>query len=120
MKRKTTIALGASALFATAILTRCFADDAKPAAVTATTGVHTIELPKIDHEMPPGEGSQTLATGCIICHSNRYITMQPKFSKTTWTALVTKMRKTFGAPLNDQQAEDVVKYLVTIRGNGQP
>ena len=120
MKRKTTFVLGAAALFATAILTRCFADDAKPAAVTATSGVHSIELPKIDQPMPPGEGSQTLATGCIICHSNRYITMQPPLSKTAWTALVTKMRKTFGAPLNDQQADDAIKYLVSIRGNGQP
>ena len=96
---------------------RCFAADAP---VTATSGVHTIDLPKIDHEMPPGAGSQTLATGCIICHSNRYITMQPPLSRTAWTALVDKMRKTFGAPINDQQASDVVNYLVAIRGNGQP
>jgi cytochrome c1 len=120
MKRTLTIALGASTLLAAAALSRCFADDAKSAPVTPTTGVHTIELPKIDHQMPPGPGSQTLATGCIICHSNRYITMQPPLSRTAWTALVTKMRKTFGAPISDQQAAEVVNYLVSIRGNGQP
>jgi uncharacterized protein (DUF697 family) len=46
--------------------------------------------------------------------------MQPPLSRTAWTALVTKMRKTFGAPISDQQAAEVVNYLVSIRGNGQP
>jgi len=45
--------------------------------------------------------------------------MQPPLSKAAWTALVDKMRKTFGAPLNDQQAAEMVNYLVGIRGNGQ-
>jgi hypothetical protein len=119
MKMKNALTLGTSALLLAAIWARCLADDAKPAAVTPTTGVHTIELPKIEPEMPAGAGSQTLATGCIICHSNRYITMQPPLSKAAWTALVDKMRKTFGAPLNDQQAAEMVNYLVGIRGNGQ-
>jgi hypothetical protein len=107
----------AAPLLAATLVARSIAADAP---ITATTGIHTIDLPKIDHPMPAGPGSQTVATACIICHSNRYITMQPPLSKTAWAALVDKMRKTFGAPLNDQQAADAVNYLVSIRGNGQP
>lgn len=104
-------------LLAAAFVARSIAADAP---VTATTGIHTIDLPRLDPKLPPGPGSQTVATSCIICHSSRYITMQPSLSKTAWTNLVDKMRKTFGAPLNDQQAADAVNYLVSIRGNGQP
>jgi len=118
MKHKSKIILAASTLLGAAIWTTSFAEDA-PKPITPTTGIHTIDLPKLDHKMPEGPGSQTLATGCIICHSNRYITMQPPLSKTAWTALVEKMRKTFGAPVNDHQAVEVVNYLTTIRGNGQ-
>jgi len=42
--------------------------------------------------------------------------MQPPFSKEAWTASVDKMRKTFGAPITNEQAATIVDYLVTIRG----
>jgi cytochrome c5 len=79
-------------------------------------GVHEIALPAMQVEWPPGPGRDTVSATCVICHSTRYITMQPRFSRAAWMAEVDKMRKTFGAPLTDAQAVEVVNYLVAIRG----
>ena len=95
-----------------AVWQRALADDgAKP-----TSGVHEIKLPAMTPELPPGPGRETVSATCVICHTTRYITMQPRFSRVAWTAEVDKMRKTFGAPLTDAQAAEVVNYLVAIRG----
>jgi cytochrome c5 len=85
-------------------------------AATSAGGVHSITLPAMQPELPAGPGRDTVAATCVICHSTRYITMQPRFSRAAWTAEVDKMRKVFGAPLADAQAAQVVDYLVAIRG----
>ena len=81
-----------------------------------TGGVHEIQLLAMQVELPTGPGRETVAATCVICHSTRYITMQPRFSRAAWTAEVDKMRKTFGAPMTDAQAAEAVNYLVAIRG----
>jgi hypothetical protein len=43
--------------------------------------------------------------------------MQPGFSKEAWTASVDKMRKTFGAPITNEQVPVIVDYLVAVRGS---
>jgi hypothetical protein len=84
-----------------------------------TTGVRSITLPTIDTDLPPGPGKLTLVSACTFCHSPRYMTMQPNFSKKKWTEEVDKMKKVYGAPIQDEQVEPIVNYLVAIRGNGQ-
>jgi hypothetical protein len=84
--------------------------------VADTGGVRTITLPVMQPDLPDAPGRDAVTAACVICHSTRYITMQPRFSKTVWTAEVDKMRKTFGAPITDQQAAVIVDYLVAIRG----
>jgi mono/diheme cytochrome c family protein len=86
------------------------------AKAAAPGGVHEIKLPAMPVELPPGPGRETVSATCVICHSTRYITTQPRFSRAAWTAEVEKMRKTFGAPLTDAQAAEVVNYLVAVRG----
>jgi len=78
--------------------------------------VHEITLPAMQPDLPAGPGKETVAATCVICHSTRYITMQPAFTRAVWTAEVEKMRKTFGAPLTNDQAAQAVEYLVAIRG----
>lgn len=75
-----------------------------------------ITLPQVESKLPDAPGRQAVEQGCVICHSTRYITMQPAFSKEAWTASVDKMRKTFGAPIPNEQAATIVDYLVAIRG----
>jgi mono/diheme cytochrome c family protein len=90
---------------------------AKPKAV-APVAAKSIELPTIQSELPPGPGRDTVAVACILCHSPRYITTQPPFKRAVWVAEVDKMRKTYGAPVDDAQAAQIVDYLVAIRGAG--
>ena len=75
-----------------------------------------IKLPNVAPNLPPGKGLEAVNAACVICHSTRYITMQPALPKKTWAAEVDKMRKTFGAPVSDEQAALIVEYLVQIRG----
>jgi cytochrome c5 len=79
-------------------------------------GPKTIELPQVQPNLPDAPGKSAVESGCVVCHSTRYITMQPAFPRTVWIAEVDKMRKTFGAPITDEQAKTIVDYLVAIRG----
>jgi hypothetical protein len=76
----------------------------------------TIELPQVPPNLPDAPGKSAVEAGCVICHSTRYITMQPPFSRAVWAAEVDKMRKTYGAPITDEQAKPIVDYLVAVRG----
>jgi hypothetical protein len=66
--------------------------------------------------LPEAPGYKTFQNNCISCHSARYIQMQPNLSEKAWLGLVTKMQKSFGAPIPDSSVNDIVKYLVTIKG----
>jgi hypothetical protein len=91
----------------------------KPAAA-ADTGRHEITLPQMEPNLPPGPGREAVTAACVVCHSTRYITMQPTFTRAAWVAEVEKMRKVFGAPVTNEQAAQVVDYLVSIRGAAEP
>jgi len=83
----------------------------KPAANATFTDLNTITT-----ELPNAAGYEAFKMNCTNCHSARYVQMQPDFPEKTWTAIVTKMQKSFGAPLTDSAANEIVKYLVTIKG----
>ena len=84
-----------------------------------TTGVRSIVLPAIETELPPGPGRLTVMLTCTACHSQRYVMMQPNFPRKTWAAEVDKMKKVYGAPIQEEQVEPIVNYLVSVRGNGK-
>jgi hypothetical protein len=79
-------------------------------------GPKTIELPQVQPNLPDAPGKAAVESGCVVCHSTRYITMQPAFPREVWVAEVDKMRKTFGAPVTEEQAKSIVDYLFAIRG----
>src|SRR5467141_2152864 len=80
--------------------------------------VHTIALPHDEPLLPPGPGREEFVTACVVCHSPRYITLQPRFSRTTWLSEVKKMKDVYGAHISDEQALKITDYLVSI--NGKP
>jgi mono/diheme cytochrome c family protein len=80
--------------------------------------VHTIVLPHYEPVFPPGPGRDEFVTACVVCHSPRYITMQPRFSRTTWLSEVKKMKDVYGAHISDEQVQKITAYLVSI--NGKP
>lgn len=73
-------------------------------------------LNSIHTELPDAPGYEIFKTNCTSCHSARYIQMQPELPEKTWTAIVNKMQKSFGAPINDSSAKQIVQYLVAIKG----
>ena len=91
----------------------------RPTTAQPVGGEHAITLPSIQVDMPDGPGFKAFTERCVVCHSPQYVLNQPRFSKETWTNEVDKMKKTFGAPIADDQVEDIVNYLVSVRGNGK-
>lgn len=81
--------------------------------------VRSINLPDIKVDLKEGEGMSKAATYCNICHSTDYITMQPKFTRAQWTGTVTKMVKTFGAPIGQEDADKIINYLTVAYGTGK-
>jgi hypothetical protein len=64
-----------------------------------------------------GPGKDVVEGGCSTCHSLSYIPMNSRFmSPETWKAEVTKMRAAFGAPIDDDAANQIITYLVAHYG----
>lgn len=80
-------------------------------AIVSAEDIKTIALPDLKIELRGGEGVDKVKIHCNSCHSLDYITMQPAFSEGQWAAIVNKMRKVFGAPISDVDAELIIKYL---------
>jgi mono/diheme cytochrome c family protein len=80
--------------------------------------VHAIVMPHDEPLLPPGSGREEFVAACVVCHSPRYITMQPQFPRSTWLSEVNKMKDVYGAHISDEQALKITAYLVSI--NGKP
>ena len=64
-------------------------------------------------ELAAGEGKQETEAYCALCHSTRYITMQPPLPAATWESEVNKMNKTFGANIPEGVSQKILQYLQT-------
>lgn len=78
--------------------------------------VRDVQFPVDEGVFPHTKGYDKFAASCTICHSLRYIEMQPNFPKTTWAKLVHKMITTYSAPISDTDAAEIVEYLASIKG----
>jgi mono/diheme cytochrome c family protein len=67
--------------------------------------------PSFTPELAEGEGRQEVQSFCATCHSARYITMQPPLPGAAWEAEVTKMMKTYGAPIPEATSKKITAYL---------
>ncbi len=74
------------------------------------------DLNSVVTKLPEAGGYTTFKSNCISCHSARFIQMQPNLSEKTWLDIVTKMQKSFGAPVPDSSINTIVQYLVAIKG----
>jgi hypothetical protein len=107
----------ASALGGAVAIAGC-SSKSEPAPSAAASTVHTIVLPGDDVVMPEGPGKAKLESGCLACHTPRYVLDQPPFPRKTWEAEVAKMRTAYGAPVAEEDVAGIVDYLVAVRGNG--
>ena len=64
-------------------------------------------------ELAEGEGRAETESLCSLCHSTRYITMQPPMSAQAWAAEVNKMRNIYGASIPEATAQKIINYLGT-------
>ena len=74
------------------------------------------DLNNVPTDLPKKPGYKTFYSNCVVCHSPRYVQDQPDLPAKTWTAIVTKMQKNFGAPVSDSSAKVIIDYLVSIKG----
>jgi sulfite dehydrogenase (cytochrome) subunit B len=74
----------------------------------------TYALPDETAAFKPGPDLEAAQNNCTGCHSADYIETQPhamKSKKDFWQAEVTKMIKTYGAPIEDADVSKIVDYL---------
>jgi sulfite dehydrogenase (cytochrome) subunit B len=72
------------------------------------------ELPPETAAFGPGPNRETVMNNCTGCHSADYVHIQPrgpKFGEDFWRAEVTKMIKTYGAPVAESDIPKIVEYL---------
>ena len=62
--------------------------------------------------LKPGPGLDAVTASCSVCHTLNYIRMNSPFlTPDAWKAEVAKMRDAYGAPIDDETAATIVKYL---------
>ncbi len=67
--------------------------------------------------LKPGPDLDAVTTACSTCHTLNYIRMNSPFlTPDAWKAEVTKMQKAYGAPIDDDTAASIVKYLSATYG----
>jgi sulfite dehydrogenase (cytochrome) subunit B len=72
------------------------------------------KLPDETAKFMPAPGVEIVQNNCTACHSSDYVATQPravKSKKDFWQAEVTKMIKTYGAPIDEGDVGKIVDYL---------
>jgi mono/diheme cytochrome c family protein len=83
---------------------------------TTDTRTVTIVMPHDEPTFPGGPGRRQFLTSCVVCHSPRYISMQPHFAHAVWATEVHKMVTAYGAHVTPEDEAAIVTYIMTIRG----
>jgi len=83
---------------------------------TSKNPVEEITLPNYPEQTPPGPNQKIFEQHCLLCHTARYVTMQPHFSRTMWEKEVKKMVDVYGAPITAEEQQQIVEYLVAVKG----
>lgn len=89
-------------------------------ACPALAAPKSIELPEETARLKQSShpGYQVALQRCSICHSADYINLQsPTMNLKQWTAEVTKMQHTYGAPITNDEVKLIGEYLATTYGN---
>jgi hypothetical protein len=89
-------------------------------AADGIAGPADIRLPPETAQLRPSElaGFLVAAQKCAICHSADYINYQPPgMTLAQWTAEMTKMQHTYGAPIDDTEVKLLGIYLAATYGD---
>ena len=91
-----------------------------PKPKAAANPVHSIVLPQLTPAIADGPNKEIYQRNCLTCHTSRYVSMQPRFSKTVWQNEVKKMVDAYGAPIPESDQALIVEYLVAVKGAESP
>ena len=75
-----------------------------------------IEMPYVDYPMVKGDHDEVAQQYCLICHSWGYVLNQGKKSRPYWTGTVAKMVTEFKAPIDKEDQQTIINYLVKHYG----
>jgi len=75
-----------------------------------------IEIPYVDYPMVKGDHDEVAQQYCLICHSWGYILNQGEKSRPYWTGTVAKMVNEFKAPIDKEDQQTIINYLVKHYG----
>jgi sulfite dehydrogenase (cytochrome) subunit B len=84
------------------------------AAATLAAGAKPIDYaaPSETATFRPGPGVEAAEAHCAVCHSADYVSTQPPHrGRAFWQAEVAKMRKVYGAPIEEGDVAKIVDYL---------
>jgi cytochrome c5 len=63
-------------------------------------------------QLKDGPGRELTAARCTVCHSVDYIEMvSPAMNRAAWEKSLRKMIDTFGAPITEEEARQILDYL---------
>ena len=63
-------------------------------------------------QLTEGPGHDLTVGRCIVCHSAEYIPSNaPAMNRAAWQKTIQKMRERFGAPITDEEAQQILDYL---------
>ena len=87
------------------------------AAHAATPALKTtsIEFPQTSATFSGGDAAKAINANCLICHSAEMVLTQPALPKEEWAKEVAKMRKAYGAPVQDKDVPAIVDYLAALK-----
>jgi hypothetical protein len=75
-----------------------------------------LEMPYVDYPMAKGDHDEVAQQYCLICHSWGYILNQGKKSRPYWKGTVQKMVNEFKAPIEKEDQQTIINYLVKHYG----
>ena len=96
------------------------ANPPKPPAKANPSQVRSIVLPQYPPQIANGPNLETYRKNCLLCHTARYVSMQPRFPKSAWQNEVKKMVDAYGAPISEADQALIVEYLVAVKGAEVP
>ena len=76
-------------------------------------------MPEETAALAPGPNLELVQGNCAACHSSEYISTQPRGlpdPRAFWSGEVVKMKKAYGAPIEDADVTKIVEYLVATYG----
>jgi len=75
-----------------------------------------VDLPPGDDMFPNGPHADAVNNNCLGCHSADMVLNQPALPTAQWQAEIDKMRTAYKAPIDAQDVDAILDYLVSVKG----